>query len=67
MNHVSQSLIIDKPYKNINLQLSPISATVHGLIAIVIIARFQQFLPEVIDHIVILVGLKGLVSEGLAI
>ena len=64
---MSQSLIIDKPHKDINLQLCPISATVHSLIAIVIIARFQQFLPEVIDHIVILVGLECLVSEGLAI
>jgi hypothetical protein len=58
-NHVTQSLIVNKTYKDVNLHLISEYSRIHSLISIIVIAIFQKLRAKVLDHIIILVFLKG--------
>jgi len=55
---VPESLVVDKTNENINLQLSTISSTVHGFVAVVVESIVEQLFAKVIDDVVVFIGFE---------
>lgn len=58
-NHVSESLIIDETHEDVDLHHFTLNARIHRLVAIVVVPVLRQLLPIEVNHVVILVLLKG--------
>lgn len=64
---MSQSLIVNQTYKNVDFQLSSINSAVHGLVSIVVKSFVEKLGAEIVDDIIVFIGLKLLVLEAFSI